>query len=86
MKCLNLKGVDEENGKVYYTAFSKDGLNKDVFIINLDGSDKKQLTFKDGFNNAALARVLNIMSRASPMLTLPVIMNFIVKTVLLSKY
>lgn len=50
-----LKGVDEENGKVYYTAFSKDGLNKDVFIINLDGSDKKQLTFKDGFNNAAFS-------------------------------
>lgn len=50
-----LKGVDEENGTVYYTAFSKDGINKDVFIINLDGSNKKQLTFKDGFNNATFS-------------------------------
>jgi len=50
-----LKGVDEENGTVYYTAFSNDGINKDVFVVNLDGSNKKQLTFKDGFNNATFS-------------------------------
>lgn len=50
-----LKGVDEENGTVYYTAFSPDGINKDVCIINLDGSNKKQLTYKDGFNNASFS-------------------------------
>jgi dipeptidyl-peptidase-4 len=50
-----LKGVDEENGTVYYTAFSKDGINKYVYVINLDGSDKKQLTIKDGSNNAAFS-------------------------------
>ena len=50
-----LKGVDEEAGTVYYTAFSPDGINKDVFIINLDGSNKKQLTYKDGFNNATFS-------------------------------
>lgn len=50
-----LKGVDEEAGTVYYTAFSPDGINKDVFIVNLDGSNKKQLTYKDGFNNATFS-------------------------------
>jgi len=50
-----LKGVDEEAGTVYFTAFSPDGINKDVFIINLDGSNKKQLTYKDGFNNATFS-------------------------------
>lgn len=49
------KGVDEENGTVYFTAFSPDGINKDVYVINLDGSNKKQLTYKDGFNNAAFS-------------------------------
>ena len=47
-----MKGVDEEAGTVYYTAFSADGTEKDLFIINLDGSGKKQLSYKDGFNNA----------------------------------
>lgn len=50
-----LKGVDEESGTVYFTALSPDGINKDVFIINLDGSNKKQLTYKDGFNNATFS-------------------------------
>ncbi len=50
-----LKGVDEENGTVYYTAFSPDGINKDVFIINLDGGNKKQISYKDGFNNATFS-------------------------------
>lgn len=50
-----LKGVDEDNGTIYYTAFSPDGINKDVYIINLDGSNKKQLTYKDGFNNATFS-------------------------------
>lgn len=50
-----LKGVDEEAGTVYYAAFSPDGINKDVFIVNLDGSNKKQLTYKDGFNNATFS-------------------------------
>lgn len=49
------KGVDEDAGTVYYTAFSPDGINKDVFIVNLDGSNKKQLTYKDGFNNATFS-------------------------------
>lgn len=46
------KGVDEDKGTVYFTAFSPDGINKDLFVINLDGSGKKQLSYKDGFNNA----------------------------------
>jgi dipeptidyl-peptidase 4 len=50
-----LKGVDEENGTVYYTAFSSDGINKNVFSINLNGSNKKQINDKDGFNNATFS-------------------------------
>ncbi|MCU0372128.1 MAG: S9 family peptidase [Ignavibacteria bacterium] len=50
-----LKGADEENNTLYYTALSQNGLNKDLFIINLDGSGKKQITYKDGFNDAAFS-------------------------------
>jgi dipeptidyl-peptidase-4 len=50
-----LKGVDEENGTVYFTAFSPDGINKDIFVVNLDGSNKKQISYKDGFNNATFS-------------------------------
>ena len=50
-----LKGVNEENGTVYFTAFSPDGINKDIYIVNLDGSNKKQISYKDGFNNATFS-------------------------------
>ncbi len=50
-----MKGVDEEAGTAYYTAFSTDGIEKDLFVINLDGSGKKQLSYKDGFNNAGFS-------------------------------
>ncbi|MCI0473158.1 MAG: prolyl oligopeptidase family serine peptidase, partial [Ignavibacteria bacterium] len=47
-----LKGADEENNTLYYTALSPGGINRDVFVINLDGSGRKQITYKDGFNDA----------------------------------
>ncbi|MFA5010731.1 MAG: S9 family peptidase [Ignavibacteria bacterium] len=50
-----LKGADEEAGTVYFTAFSADGLERDFFIINFDGTGKKQLSFKDGLNNASFS-------------------------------
>ncbi len=50
-----MKGVDEEAGSAYYTAFSTDGIEKDLFVINLNGSGKKQLSYKDGFNNAGFS-------------------------------
>lgn len=46
------KGVDEDAGTIYYTAFSPDGINRDLYVINLDGTGKKQLSYRDGFNNA----------------------------------
>lgn len=50
-----LKGADEETGTVYYTAFSTDGIERDLFVVNLDGTGKKQLSYKDGFNNASFS-------------------------------
>ena len=50
-----LKGADEEAGTVYYTAYSADGIDRDLFIVNLDGTGKKQLSYKDGFNNASFS-------------------------------
>ena len=50
-----LKGADETAGTVYYTAFSADGIERDLFIVNLDGTGKKQLSYKDGFNNASFS-------------------------------
>jgi dipeptidyl-peptidase-4 len=50
-----LKGADEKKNTLYYTALSPGGLNKDLFIINLDGSGRKQITYKDGFNDATFS-------------------------------
>jgi dipeptidyl-peptidase 4 len=50
-----LKGVDEKAGTVYYLAFSPDAINRDVFVVNLDGSNNKQISVKPGFNNAAFS-------------------------------
>ncbi|MFA7359982.1 MAG: S9 family peptidase [Candidatus Kapaibacterium sp.] len=53
-----IKGADEEAGTVYYTAFSADGIEKNFFVINFDGSEKKQLSYKDGFNNVSFSSEL----------------------------
>lgn len=46
------KGADEKKNTLYYTALSPGGLNKHLFMINLDGSGRKQITAKEGFNDA----------------------------------
>jgi len=45
-------GVDEKNGKVYYQAAEKSPLRKQVFEVNLDGTEKRTVTNKTGTNRA----------------------------------
>jgi dipeptidyl-peptidase 4 len=50
-----LKGAHEEKNALYFTALSPGGLKKDLFVVNLDGSGRKQISNKDGFNDAAFS-------------------------------
>ncbi|MCE1165506.1 MAG: S9 family peptidase [Bacteroidetes bacterium] len=48
----DLKGVDEDNRTIYFAAFESAPYNRDIFSIKFDGSDRKKLSVKEGFNNA----------------------------------
>lgn len=48
----DLKGVDEDNRTIYFAAFESAPYNRDIFSVRFDGSDRKKLSVKDGFNNA----------------------------------
>ncbi len=49
---VDLKGVDEDSRRMYYAAFESSSYNRDIFSVKLDGSDKRKISLKDGFNNA----------------------------------
>ena len=44
-------GMHSENGKVYYTSTEDGAINRSVYSINLDGTDKQKLTDKIGNNS-----------------------------------
>jgi len=45
-------GFDEENDKVYYQSTENGSVNRDVYSVKTDGSNKKRLTQKTGTNSA----------------------------------
>jgi dipeptidyl-peptidase 4 len=45
-------GLDEKSGRVYYQSTERSPLRRDVYSINLNGSDKKQLSTAEGTNEA----------------------------------
>lgn len=46
-------GVDEEHGFVYYASAENAPMDRDVYVVNLDGSGKRRLTKKPGTHSAA---------------------------------
>ena len=49
-------GMHSENGKVYYTSTEDGAINRSVYSINLDGTDKQKLTDKIGNNSATFSK------------------------------
>ena len=49
---INFYGVDEKNGNIYYRAAEKSALEKQVYLVGLDGKNKKLLTDHTGTNSA----------------------------------
>lgn len=48
----SLDGLDEARGLVYFTATAKSPLERQVYTVHLDGSEKTQITFGDGTHGA----------------------------------
>ena len=49
-------GMHFESGKVYYTSTEDGAINRSVFSINIDGTDKKKITNKIGYNSASFSK------------------------------
>jgi len=54
-----IKGIDEETGLVYYVASEKSPITKDVFSINLNGTNKKKISEFEGSNNVTFSSKFN---------------------------
>jgi dipeptidyl-peptidase-4 len=48
---IRFNGYDEKTNLVYYTSTENGAINRDVYSVQLDGKNKKQLSTKIGFNN-----------------------------------
>ncbi len=46
--------VDEENEKVYYTAYSNMGLESHFYVVDMDGSNHRQLTSRPGRHSVSM--------------------------------
>lgn len=52
----SLNGVDEKNGLIYYTSAETSPLNRDLYVIKLNGKGKKKLSVRDGTNRAVFSK------------------------------
>ncbi len=52
----SLNGVDEKNGLVYYTSAEISPLNRELYVIKLNGKGKKKLSKRDGTNRAVFSK------------------------------
>lgn len=51
----NYYGFDEKNGMIYYQSVENGSINRDVYVVKLDGTNKKRLSTKIGTNNATFS-------------------------------
>lgn len=49
---IELKGIDEKNGRVFYTSAEEGPMYQSLYSVKLDGTDKKMLSTKKGHNEA----------------------------------
>lgn len=48
----NFYGIDEDKGILYYQAADKNPMERQIYSVRIDGSNKKALAINSGFNNA----------------------------------
>jgi dipeptidyl-peptidase-4 len=52
----SLKGVDEEKGLVYFTSAEISPLNRELYVVKLNGKGKKKLSDRDGTNRPVFSK------------------------------
>ncbi len=52
-------GLNKKNNKIYYQSVENGSINRGVYAIKLDGTDKKLLTPKNGQSNASFSKNMN---------------------------
>ncbi|WP_207893805.1 S9 family peptidase [Tenacibaculum sp. M341] len=55
----NYYGLNTSNSKIYYQSVENGSINRGVYSINLDGTDKKLLTPKSGQSSASFSKNMN---------------------------
>ncbi|HNW69739.1 MAG TPA: S9 family peptidase [Bacteroidales bacterium] len=56
---ISIKGIDEKNKTIYYLSAESSPVNRDLYSIKFDGSDKKRLFKKDGTYDAQFSKNFN---------------------------
>lgn len=51
----NITEIDEENGRIFFTGTGGDGTESHFFVINMDGTELKQLTREEGMHRVNLS-------------------------------
>ena len=54
-RTTGVQAIDEENGKVYFQATGKNPVESHFFVVDMDGTNQKQLTEKAGSHRAILS-------------------------------
>ncbi|MEN8226759.1 MAG: S9 family peptidase [Bacteroidota bacterium] len=52
-------GYDKKHQRLYYTSYEESSIEKHLFSIKLDGSDKQKLSTKSGTNSASFSTTFN---------------------------
>ena len=52
-------GCDEKRGKIYYVSCESSPLQRELYCINIDGTDKQKLSAQDGTNSAIFSKGFN---------------------------
>jgi len=56
---ISIKGIDEPNKTIYYLSAESSPVNRDLYSIKFDGSDKKRLFKQDGTYDAQFSKNFN---------------------------
>ncbi len=62
---IDLYGIDEKKGTVFYSSSENGAINKTLYSINWKGTDKKMLSAAAGYNDAEFAPGFNYFIRTS---------------------
>lgn len=49
---VDFKGVDQDNGLIYFTSVESHPTNKDLYVVDLEGNNKRILSQNKGWNDA----------------------------------